>query len=152
MAYSQDEIDGIFEGIISDIEEGSPIRTILAKDGMPSNKVFYKWIDEDEEKRKRYARACEERADKLFEDILTIVDDQEGDVYYDKDGNECTNHNVIQRSRLRMEARKWMVSKMNPKKYGESSLLKLGDNEGNELKINAIFSTDLLHVPTNEST
>ena len=36
-----------------------------------------------------------------------------------EDGKVVTNHNVIQRDRLRVDARKWALSKMNPKKYGD---------------------------------
>lgn len=152
MAYSEKEIKSTFQSIIEKIEQGNSLRSVLREDKMPSSQTFFKWIDQDEAKSKQYARACEKRADAIFEEILNIADDQEDDVYEDHEGNIITNHNVIQRARLRVDSRKWMLGKMNPKKYGESSLLKLGNNEGDELKINAIFTTDLVHVPTDDGT
>ena len=58
---------------------------------------------------------------------------------------------MIQHRRLQVDARKWVVSKMNPKKYGEASLLKIGNPDGSELKINAIFSKDIMNVPADDS-
>jgi hypothetical protein len=53
---------------------------------------------------------------------------------------------VINRSRLRVDTRKWRIAKMHPKKYGEASLLKIGDPEGNAMKFNAIFTDDTLQA------
>jgi hypothetical protein len=66
----------------------------------------------------QYARAREAQADKLAEDILAIADDGSNDTYKTDDG-EVVNHDVIARSRLRVDARKWLAGKMAPKKYGE---------------------------------
>jgi len=66
----------------------------------------------------QYARAREAQADKLAEDILAIADDGRNDTYQADDG-ETVNHDVIARSRLRVDARKWLAGKMAPKKYGD---------------------------------
>lgn len=97
---------------------------------MPSSQTFYKWltpndsdtekvIKEKEIKSKQYARACNDRADAIFEECLAIADNQEKDKYTDEHGKEHVNHNVINRSRLRVDTRKWMLGKLNPKKYGD---------------------------------
>ena len=119
MAYSEKQIEELFEEVILRITEGEAIRTILKDSHMPSNKVFYKWLDSDEEKGKQYARACNIRADSVFEEILEIADDSSGDTYFDKDGNPKLDSEFVQRSRLKIDARKWYVSKLNPKKYGD---------------------------------
>lgn len=119
MAYSEKEITLLFKTICNRIEEGEAVRTILKEKEMPNTETFYKWIDNDENKAKRYARACEDRATTIFEEILTIADDQECDVYKDADGVVQTNHNVIQRARLRVDSRKWIISKLQPTKYGD---------------------------------
>ena len=117
--YKEEEINSIFDKICSLIEEGHSLMSILRRKDMPSNETFYKWIDNDKHKSKRYARASEIRSDVIFEDILQIADDQENDVYTDEDGKEFVNHNVINRARLRVDSRKWMLSKMMPKKYSD---------------------------------
>lgn len=67
----------------------------------------------------QYARAREAQADKLAEDIIAIADDSSRDVYQDENGNERTDSEVVQRSKLRVDARKWLAGKMAPKKYGD---------------------------------
>lgn len=118
MAYTPEQIEEKFDIIIEDISEnGLSLRRAL--DGM-SSRTFFEWLDEDKEKQKRYARACEARADRIFEEIIEIADKQDKDVIgEDENGNEIINHNIIARNRLQVDARKWAVSKMNPKKYGD---------------------------------
>ena len=118
MAYSLEEKKYIFNLIIEDIEKGKALRTILKSEDTPSSQTFYIWLEEDEGKSKRYARACETRADAIFEDILDISDNNTHDIIT-KDGEERTNNDVIQRSRLMVDARKWYLSKLNPKRYGD---------------------------------
>ncbi len=118
MAYTQDEIETKFIIIIEDLEKGDSLRKSL-KQNTISSRTFFEWLDSDDEKQKQYARATKLRAASIFEDILIIADNQEADVYEDEDGKEFTNHNVIQRARLRVDSRKWMLSKLEPKKYGD---------------------------------
>jgi hypothetical protein len=119
MAYSDKERDIIFENVLTQIsEEGLALRNILMQNGMPSSQTFYKWL-EDQNKSKQYARATEIRAEKLFDEIIDIADETSNDTYTDETGKEYTNHEVINRSRLKIDARKWVLSKLNPKKYGD---------------------------------
>lgn len=130
MAYTPEQIEQKFEYILKEIEDGRPLRQILREYDMPSTSTFYKWLEETDEegnptleakdKTKRYARACDFRADALFEEVLEIADKQGEDVIgEDENGNQIINHNIIQRNRLQVDARKWMVGKLNPKKYGD---------------------------------
>jgi len=119
MAYSNEEINDIFNKILIEIENGRALRKILKDDeNMPSTQTFYKWIDEDVEKSKQYARACEVRADAIFDDIIEIADDSSHDTII-TDNGEIINSEFVARSRIRIDARKWIASKLNPKKYGD---------------------------------
>jgi hypothetical protein len=128
MAYTPEKIEECFDWIISEIESGKSLISTLNTNGMPSPTTFYKWIDESDqygiitleakEKMERYARACEVRELLIFDDILKIADKQDKDVE-EVEGIVIVNHNVINRSRLQIDARKWILSKMNPKKYGD---------------------------------
>jgi len=78
---------------------------------------------------KQYARAKEESADALAEEMLEIADDGRNDWMArnggtDDEGNARENTYVlngehIQRSRVRIDTRKWLASKLKPKKYGD---------------------------------
>ena len=119
MAYSKKEIEETFTSIIQEIEQGNALRTVLKNKDYPSSRTFFKWLDGDETKVKRYARACEKRADVIFEDMLDIADDKSKDVITLEDGREVFNSEFAARSRIRLDARKWILSKMQPKKYGD---------------------------------
>jgi hypothetical protein len=119
MSYSIDEIDKIFDYVCENIEKGRALRKVLKDENMPSTKTFFNWLDLYPEKVKQYARATEIRAEAIFDDILAIADENTNDTYITDDGLERVNNDVIQRSRLRIDARKWVLSKLNPKKFGD---------------------------------
>ncbi len=90
-----------------------------------SPRLMYKWLAQDEDDDsggdlvQQYARAREVQADAIFDEILEIADDASEDVIIDNDDNERVNHEVVARSRVRIDARKWMAGKLRPKKYGD---------------------------------
>lgn len=138
MAYTKEEIEEKFDLILKDIEEnGLSLRKALGGYNMPSSSTFYEWLDKDEAKAKRYARACEARADIMFDEMIDIADKQGEDVIgEDQYGNQIVNHNIISRNRLQVETRKWALSKMNPKKYGDKVDLNHGGQEDNPVTFN----------------
>jgi hypothetical protein len=91
--------------------------SVIAKDCDVSRGYLTKWLS-SEENQSLYAHAREAQADKMAEDILTISDDGSNDTYETEDGTRI-NQDVIARSRLRVDARKWLAAKMAPKKYGD---------------------------------
>lgn len=117
MAYTPEEIQDKFDLIIKDIEEhGLSLRKAL--EGFLSSSTFFEWLKEDEEKSKRYARACEVREEGLFDEMLDIADESNLDYKVSEQGNIVIDGQAVQRSKLRIETRQWMLGKMNPKKYG----------------------------------
>lgn len=122
MAYSKQEKEKIFNEVCERMENGESVRSILKDEKMPSSRTFFKWIDSDEEKVKQYAHACDLRADYIFDEMFDIADDATNDFMNKLQGDEMVevlNKEHIQRSRLRIDTRKWALSKMNPKKYSE---------------------------------
>lgn len=133
MAYTTEEIDNTFNSICNRLEDGESLRSILKEKDMPSSQTFYGWLEDSKEKSKQYARAKELYAESVFEDIVLISDGTGDDVLIDEDGKENINHSIIQRDRLRIDARKWHLSKLNPKKYGDK--LETENNHTGEIKI-----------------
>ena len=111
------ELNKLFDEIIIEIAENGKA-AISALKGRMSTSTFYELLKEDE-KSKRYARATEMRADRMAEEMLKIADDNGEDVIIMEDGREVTNHDVINRARLRVDTRKFLLAKMNPKKFGD---------------------------------
>jgi hypothetical protein len=91
------------------------------------------WLCDDDKKdfAQKYARSKEEQADFLANEILEIADDGRNDLmtigFGDK-AYEAENKEVVNRSKLRVEARKWLAGKLRPKKYGDNLKLS-GDIE-----------------------
>jgi len=132
--YNKKQIETIFNKICERITEGEAVRTILKDNDMPSSQTFYKWLEE-EDKSKRYARAKEIMAENMFEDIILISDGTGDDILIDEDGRENVNHNIIQRDKLRSDNRKWVLSKLNPKKYSDKNTTILEGSEDKPIKI-----------------
>lgn len=86
----------------------------------PTEKTFYNWLNSDnKEFLQLYARAKERQADRLAAEILDISDETSKDTLRSEDGDEYANNEWIARSRLRVDSRKWLASKLLPKKYGD---------------------------------
>jgi hypothetical protein len=116
-AYSEQNKTKIFDSICEYIVNGKSLRTALKEVDLPA-KTFFIWLRDDEAKSKQYARATEERAELMFEDMFEIADDNSND-YIQTENGKTLNSEHIQRSRLRVDTRKWALSKLMPKKYGD---------------------------------
>lgn len=101
------------------LAEGKSLREICRADGMPVQSTVFKWLSENEAFSKQYAYARNAQAEALADEILEIADNGINDTYVDENGNKRTDMDVIARSRLRVDSRKWLASKMYPKKYGD---------------------------------
>ena len=108
------------------IELGESLNSICKDPDMPSMVTVHRWIDADDGFRSKYARATSIRADRMAEEILEIADDASND-WLEKNGEGAVgwalNGEHVQRSRLRIESRKWLMAKMHPKKYSERSIV-----------------------------
>lgn len=116
----------IFDRICDRIAGGESLRSICKDDDMPALSSVMRWLSNDEALQEQYARARESQADAIFEEILSIADDATND-WMEKHGEGAkgweANGEHIQRSKLRIEARKWMAGKMKPKVYGDRQTL-----------------------------
>jgi hypothetical protein len=124
--------DAVIDNII-DLLHSNSLSEICQLPGMPERTTFCKRLAADVELQKRYAVACEARADKFVDEIIQIADDGANDTYLDEEGNKRTDHDVIARSKLRVDARKWAAAKMAPKKYGDRVGLDHGVQPDNPL-------------------
>lgn len=120
MAGSSTFTQEVAETICTRLAEGESLRTICADDGMPDRGTVFRWLEANEGFRNQYARAREEQADFYAAQIIDIADDSDRDYTETEDG-PAMNSEHIQRSRLRVDARKWYASKLAPKKYGDKT-------------------------------
>lgn len=129
MAYSKEEIKAIGEIIFSKIAAGRSLISILdckqLKDvngntyRSPDYATVMRWIATKEEFRNNYVRAREDQADYYADQIVDIADDDGLDIDIDETGKPVVKGENIQRAKLRVDARKWVASKLKPKKWGD---------------------------------
>jgi hypothetical protein len=101
---------------------GESLREICRDEAMPDKSTVMRWLARHHEFRDQYACAREAQADYYAEEIIEIADDGSNDWMERKRGEETIeveNHEVIGRSRLRVDTRKWLMARMAPKKYGD---------------------------------
>lgn len=101
------------------LASGESLRAICADSAMPGKTTVFRWLSVNEPFRDQYARARVLQLEHMAEEILEISDDGSRDTYEDENGNIRTDHDVVARSRLRVDTRKWLMSKLAPKKYGD---------------------------------
>lgn len=101
-------------------------------DHWPALSTIFNWLNLHEDFQEQYARAKELQADLLAEEMLEISDDDNGDAYieYGDSGPVAKlDGQSVQRSRLRVDTRKWLAGKMRPKKYGDKLDLTSGGDK-----------------------
>ena len=114
------------------LAKGESLRTICDSDSrFPTETAVRKWAIEDRDGfASQYAGARDIGLDVVADEILRIADETENDIIETEKG-PVVNREVIQRSVLRVDARKWYLSKLAPKRYGDRSQVAVTDAEGN---------------------
>ena len=128
----------IGDEICSLLADGVPLSRICKEERFPSSVTVYAWLRKHPEFLSNYTRAREDQADTQADEIVAIDDDGTNDTYKNEDGIELVNHDVIARSRLRVEARKWVAAKLKPKKYGDRVDLTHANPDGGPVQFQQI--------------
>lgn len=108
------------DAICERIAEGESLRAICRDDSMPSIATVFRWLAGNPNFSEQYAHAREEQAETLADEIVSIAD--EVAVVASQDGEDVSlalDATAVARNRLRVDARKWVASKLKPKKYGD---------------------------------
>lgn len=125
--------------------DGYSLRKIEAVEGMPKRLTILKWLRENIAFQTQYAHAREEQADVLADEILDIADDGKPDFRFDPEVGLIVDGDAIQRAKLRIDSRKWIASKLKPKKYGDKTIHTAPDGESSpvfQLNLGAMNKSD----------
>ena len=93
------------------IAHGESLVAIASEQGMPSYQTIIAWLKAHSDFEAMYRQAREDQADTLADEILAIADSV-------KDAGP-TDSAKVNAARLRVDARKWVASKLKPKVYGD---------------------------------
>lgn len=102
------------------LAEGESLRAICRDEWMPSTSMVMRWALQIDQFREQYAHARELGFDTMAEDIIDIVDEQPGTL-----DSGATDSGEVANKRLRFDARRWYLSKLAPKKYGDRQAVEL---------------------------
>ena len=128
MAQDTTYLDATGDQIIERMADGESLREICKDPSMPSLRTVLGWVKTNSEFGAAYAVAQDVRAEHLFGQLLEIADDGRND-FLERLGDDGTtigwreNGEAIRRSQLRVDSRKWVLSKLQPKRFGERQIV-----------------------------
>jgi hypothetical protein len=116
--------------VLKHMRKGKSLRQSTKKANI-AKQTFLDWVDKDPELSGQYAQARADMIDCLADEIIEIADEK-----LTPTGDGKVDSAMVQWQKLRMEARKWSLSKMAPKKYGDK--LELSGDEHAPVSIERI--------------
>lgn len=118
--------------ILALMVEGLSIKKICEQPEMPDPRTIYRWLSANETFRQNYAKAQQDRTTAFAEEMLEIADQ------YDNLSDKLDVEH-IQRARLRIDTRKWLMSKMDPKRYGDKLTQEHTGVDGGPVQFTTIY-------------
>ncbi len=118
------------------VSGGDSLRSALKRKGMPSKTSFLRWVRADKDGLlDQYARARELLIQDRADELIDIADG---------DGTDTPGQAIL-RDRLKYDARKWELTKLIPKKYGDKTTLEHQGKDGGAINI-SISKDDAAHL------
>lgn len=120
MPYSREVTDKI----LARMAEGESLRQICRDDGMPSAPTVRRWVIENQDGlAERYARARDAQCMAWADEIIEIAEDGSND-WIERETRsgrivKDVDREHVSRSNLRLEARKWLLSKLHPELFAD---------------------------------
>ena len=125
----------IAQEICEKLAEGQTLREVCRSDHLPDERTVRRWaLDNVNGFSPQYAEAREIGYHVMADELLDIADNGTND-WMERNGEDDAgwqaNGEHLQRSRLRVDTRKWMLSKTLPKIYGDRVTQEhVGANDG----------------------
>jgi hypothetical protein len=117
-----DYTDELAKEICEQVSSGTDGLVKLCKKNKhwPMRSTIYRWMLFNNKFSDMYANAKRIQADFFVEEIIEIADNSSQDDKIDyRTGETICNTEFVQRSRLRVDTRKWLAAKLVPRVYGE---------------------------------
>lgn len=131
MGRPSDYLPEVADDICALIADGESLRSVCKRKGMPNTTKVMRWLRENPDFREQYAKAMESRADAVFEELFDIADDV------------AEESAAISKAKLRIDTRKWALSRMSPKKYGDKITTELTGKDGGAIQYADITNEEL---------
>jgi hypothetical protein len=125
------------------IADGESLVKICSDAKMPKKTAVYEWLLRHKEFAEIYARAREDQADTLADEIHAIADELPQQVVDEKGNATRYDSAYVQWQKNRVDARKWVAAKLKPKKYSDR-IAHVGDNESDAININVNIFDEMI--------
>lgn len=130
----------VADRICAELAEGKSLVQICSEAWAPARSTVLLWVVKGERGddtysifSDSYARAREAQSHALIDEVIQIADDSSGDIRRDEDGFEHMNSEFVARSRVRIDARFKIASRMHHKKFGEKISQEITGKDGKDL-------------------
>jgi hypothetical protein len=132
--------DAICQAVLQGMRDGLSAFKACQAAGVPQS-TFNRWVDADVKLAEDYAHAREDLIERMANEVLELADSEVPET-----GDGKRDWQAIQQRKLQVDSRKWLLSKLAPKKYGDR--LELAGDKENPLQVQTIdaskLSTDVL--------
>lgn len=119
------------------LAEGKSLRAICELPEIPDRSTIRGWIDKDVDGfAARYAHARDVGLDVVAEEVIAIADTPVGSTE-----NGATDSGAVADKRLRFDARRWYLSKLAPKRYGEKLTQEITGKDGGPVQTAVVIAT-----------
>jgi hypothetical protein len=105
--------DAICQAVLQGMRDGLSAFKACQAAGVPQS-TFNRWVDADAKLAEDYAHAREDLIERMANDVLELADSEVPET-----GDGKKDWQAIQKHKLQVDTRKWLLSKLAPKKYGE---------------------------------
>jgi hypothetical protein len=133
--------DEVKERILVRLSHGETLSAICRDPDMPSRFTVLDWA-ESEEWGNKFARARGLGCDALIDEATEIADDASRDTTTAGNGDAKVDSEWVARSKLRIEQRRWVASKLAPNRYGDRTALQMLDEHGKPAKAGITIIVD----------
>jgi hypothetical protein len=106
--------------VIEAIADGVTLRAVAKNEGISASAII-RFVQNDESFAKQYAHAKEIQLEAFADEIMQIAD--------------SADEKTVNAARLQVDSRKWLLSKLVPKKYGD----KLDLNHSGEVAVKRVI-------------
>lgn len=110
--------DELADSICLRIANGKSLNRVCRDKDMPDKATVYRWIDTNQEFCDKYREATNQRAEFHFDEMLDIADAVDADTA------------EVAKAKVRIDTRKWILSRMNPTKYGDKQQIDNTSSDG----------------------
>jgi hypothetical protein len=128
----------LFIKLLDRLAQGETLVAICADQTMPTRQSLFQKLYKDENARELYYAAREMQMEAMAEEILELSDNAENDWSTDDRGRRVANNDVLQRARLKVDTRKFIMAKMAPRRFGEKNFTEVSGDPNKPLTLTVV--------------